>query len=806
MTHKLSLHVEMEAAREKVKTGEWKLRKYTNRKSKVWETFAEIMKDDDQSAGFVMCTSCDAIYTFDSHKTGTTNMARHKCGPGNPSQPNRAASGQPRPQTIDAFMRPDHMKIPLQVKSKFVDYCVDFCCTDLRPFDIVSGEGFTKVAQGLINIGARYGSVDANGVLPHRQTVCDRAKKQAMVEKEALSEVLKSAVHDNGGVAITTDMWTDDFNRRSYTVLTCHYITEDWKLASRVMCTVEFDCTLPKTAINIHEQINEQLCSYGISFDQVVLLSDQGSNIKAALKNYHWIPCAAHVLNTILKHTFSGSDIEEVTKMIDACKGIVKYLKKASASTALPHGLVQDCETRWNSKIDMLKSVSKQYRKINELLESRGQSERMEGIYQNTLTTVIDSLEPFKKASEELQGEDYPTLHLVMLWFYNLRAHCQPVFGDPEYMALLRTRTLALLHEKLILTDTHKIALFLCPRYKSLKMMTETERKNLHRIIGNLIYPVSFEAADSPETSSTTAPWTSTGEDVTNESQREKRPRVDFAEWAADAADVGLTNELKRYLAAHFTLDDCDEDRLLEFWERQAPTFPRLRALARRILCVPASSAATLCSVSECVQHQYHFINERKNWTEAQRYCRENYTDLATVDNMNELNKCVNNRSVQFVWIGLQKTGRYKWQWSSGEPALYLNWATGQPEGRDDCDKLILIKENLTWSEALSYCRQNHVDLVSVHSEEIQRRVMNVVKRASTAAVWLGLHNYCSMNMWLWVSVEIVCYHNWAPGNGMTRENCKFEKRKGAVQSGGDQRWISLPESHKLNFIFRKKE
>ncbi|KAL0152413.1 hypothetical protein M9458_052136 [Cirrhinus mrigala] len=299
MTHKLSLHVEMEAAREKVKTGEWKLRKYTNRKSKVWETFAEIMKDDDQSAGFVMCTSCDAVYTFDSHKPGTTNMA--------------------------------------------------------------------------------------------------------MVEKEALSEVLKSAVHDNGGVAITTDMWTDDFNRRSYTALTCHYITEDWKLASRVMCTVEFDCTLPKTAINIHEQINEQLCSYGISFDQVVLVSDQGSNIKAAQKNYHWIPCAAHVLNTILKHTFSGSDIEEVTKMTDACKGIVKYLKKASASTALPHGLVQECETRWNSKIDMLKSVSKQYREINELLESRGQSERMEGIYQNTLTTVIDFLEPFKKASEELR-------------------------------------------------------------------------------------------------------------------------------------------------------------------------------------------------------------------------------------------------------------------------------------------------------------------------------------------------------------------------------------------------------------------
>ncbi|XP_067266242.1 macrophage mannose receptor 1-like [Chanodichthys erythropterus] len=356
-----------------------------------------------------------------------------------------------------------------------------------------------------------------------------------------------------------------------------------------------------------------------------------------------------------------------------------------------------------------------------------------------------------------------------------------------------------------------------------------------------------------------------------------------------------------------------------------------------------------LCSVSECVQRQYHFINVTKTWTEAQRYCREKYTDLATVDNMNDMNELKKTVNVGGVWIGLQRTSVNKWQWSSGDPVVYLNWAPGQPEGTDECaymtngkwndypcstsltficnssntntglvfvnqwkswrdaqsycrqnhidlvsvrnqnesqqitqfisdnrisgswlwiglfrdswqwsdqsdssfrywlsvqpdnwrgaescgvieqnpnvlkqwndiscnyqypfvcheDKLIVIKENLTWPEALRYCRQNHMDLVSVHSEEIQRRVMNVVKQASTEAVWLGLHNFCSLNVWIWVRGDTVCYQNWAPGNGTTPEDCRLEKRKGAVQSGGDQRWISLPETRKLNFICRNDE
>ncbi|XP_051555708.1 C-type mannose receptor 2-like isoform X1 [Myxocyprinus asiaticus] len=356
-------------------------------------------------------------------------------------------------------------------------------------------------------------------------------------------------------------------------------------------------------------------------------------------------------------------------------------------------------------------------------------------------------------------------------------------------------------------------------------------------------------------------------------------------------------------------------------------------------------------SSSACVPRQYHFVNQNLNWTEAQRYCRENYTDLATIDNMNnieELLKNVNDDQIQYVWIGLQKTDSDKWKWSLGDPAFYTgnnsqyrNWAQGQPNDNVDCsnmnpgqwndypcnkslpficyngsskgyipvlqtmtwrdaqnycrenhtdlvsvrnqtenqqiekirndkhikdgvwiglfrdswewsdqsdssfrnwrpnipdnvggnencavvwvksdrgqwddwkcdiktqfvcheDKLVLVQQNLSWNEALKYCRENHVDLVSVHSEQIQRQVMELTRKASTAEVWLGLRHSCTLGIWFWVNGEILCYQNWAAGHGTGVENCSDAVRVGAVQSGGDQRWVSLPQTDKLNFI-----
>ena len=41
----------------------------------------------------------------------------------------------------------------------------------MRPFSVVSGDGFLEVAKSRINVGVRYGQVKASDVILHRTTI-----------------------------------------------------------------------------------------------------------------------------------------------------------------------------------------------------------------------------------------------------------------------------------------------------------------------------------------------------------------------------------------------------------------------------------------------------------------------------------------------------------------------------------------------------------------------------------------------------------------------------------------------------------
>ncbi|XP_067829860.1 macrophage mannose receptor 1-like [Heptranchias perlo] len=79
---------------------------------------------------------------------------------------------------------------------------------------------------------------------------------------------------------------------------------------------------------------------------------------------------------------------------------------------------------------------------------------------------------------------------------------------------------------------------------------------------------------------------------------------------------------------------------------------------------------------------EYFFIKKEKTWSEAQDYCRTQYTDLVSIRHVAE-----NNRTARLLkedapaWIGLfnEHQSEYGWMWTNGDVAKFLNWDNFYP-------------------------------------------------------------------------------------------------------------------------------
>ncbi|XP_045546180.1 macrophage mannose receptor 1 isoform X2 [Salmo salar] len=239
-----------------------------------------------------------------------------------------------------------------------------------------------------------------------------------------------------------------------------------------------------------------------------------------------------------------------------------------------------------------------------------------------------------------------------------------------------------------------------------------------------------------------------------------------------------------------------------------------------------------VCNDEKNATNKYIVITESKTWSDAQLYCREKHTDLASVRNTTEMETIksilLNPGNNQPVWIGLKKSLGV---WSDQSGSSYRNWDSNEPNGGNDgafcgevkssgkwndkactqtqpfiCydDELVLVSENKTWSEALWHCRNLDMELVSAHNQSIQHLVQQRAKKASTPFVWLGLRYTCTLDFWFWVNGEESCYHNWADGEGYntSKEQCG---NTGAIQRDGGQ-WVGKAETERFNFICSKSD
>ncbi|KAI4880214.1 hypothetical protein NFI96_018741 [Prochilodus magdalenae] len=215
----------------------------------------------------------------------------------------------------------------------------------------------------------------------------------------------------------------------------------------------------------------------------------------------------------------------------------------------------------------------------------------------------------------------------------------------------------------------------------------------------------------------------------------------------------------------------------------------------------PVHPISSLGGPSSALSRYYYFVNERKTWPEAQAYCRENYTDLATVENMEEmvrLKAAIDPTYNGALWIGLQRRSPRRWGWSSGEVVQYINWTAGEPNGLDNdglctakraykafadafCTDLlefvcymetnstkqfIHVRNPVTWRKAQAYCRANYTDLATVHNVQEQEQLTDLL--GSVQHVWIGLF----FDNWKWSDQRSSTFRYWREGEPTGKGDC----------------------------------
>ncbi|KAI4897507.1 hypothetical protein NFI96_029049 [Prochilodus magdalenae] len=85
---------------------------------------------------------------------------------------------------------------------------------------------------------------------------------------------------------------------------------------------------------------------------------------------------------------------------------------------------------------------------------------------------------------------------------------------------------------------------------------------------------------------------------------------------------------------------------------------------------------------SESSVHKYVIVDQAMSWPDAQRYCRDHHTDLASVRNQAENLQLVQGEN---MWIGLYSDS---WGWSDQDGSAFRPWVPGQPNnygGDENC-------------------------------------------------------------------------------------------------------------------------
>ncbi|XP_067319351.1 zinc finger BED domain-containing protein 4-like [Anolis sagrei] len=363
--------------------------------------------------------------------------------------------------------------------AKQITQCVgEMMALDHQPFRMVEREGFRRLmALAFPHYKIPTGAIFSQNIIPALHEGC----------KERLVKFLHSA--QGSCIHFTSDVWSSLGGGHSYLSLTAHWWEKEGSLepghrwALLAMEVVGKDHNPDTICQYLEAMMREWMQHRQENMKTGFMVTDAGKNMIRAVESVGFtnVSCMAQLLHNTVKDGFKspeGQNPNHISQLMERCRKIAGYFHQSSkAAQQLPdrqtlpqHNLLQDVSTCWSSTYEMLQRMVEQRRAVHSFSPTEWE----------TISQLVDVLEPFKNATEALCDTRAPLSYAVPA-ILGLKRHLDSLGGGqtfksmagpltPQAQEVVRELTFALRKhlEPLLSSKIHMLAAVCDPRIKGI--------------------------------------------------------------------------------------------------------------------------------------------------------------------------------------------------------------------------------------------------------------------------------------------------------------------------------------------------
>ncbi|XP_031987094.1 zinc finger protein 618 isoform X1 [Corvus cornix cornix] len=467
--------------------------------------------------------------------------------------------------------------IPEKERQNIAERLLRVMCTDLGALSVVSGKEFIKLAQTLVDSGARYGAFSVTEILGNFNTL---ALKHLPRMYNQVKVKVTCALGSNACLGIGVTCHSQSVGPDSCYILTAYQV-EGNHIKSYVLGIKGVD--LRDNGDFIHHWVQNVLSEFVMSEIRTVYVTDCKVNSSAFSKAGMCLRCSACALNSVVqsvlnKRTLQARNMHEVIELLNVCEDL-------AGSTGLSKETFGSLEETspppcWNSVTDSLLLVHERYEQICEFYSRAKKMNLIQNLNKHLLSNLAAILAPVKQAVIELSNESRPTLQLVLPTYVKLEKLFTSKANDAGVVSKLCHLFLEALKENFKVHSAHKVAMILDPQQK-LRPVPPYQHEEIIGKVCELINEVKESWAEETEFEPST-----------------KKPRAAGEATAAQEEDWFGKNEVYDYLQEPLFQATPD---LFQYWSCVTQKHTKLAKLAFWLLAVPAVGARSEC-VNMCEQ------------------------------------------------------------------------------------------------------------------------------------------------------------------------------------------------------------